>query len=58
MRYYRSYKEKRSKIVGKIIIGIDPGNARHHAVIINATGIPTGKTFSFSVSYNGFRKRL
>ena len=58
MRYYRSYKEKRSKIVGKIIIGIDPGKARYHAVIVNTAGIPTGKTFSFSVNYDGFRKKL
>jgi len=58
MRSYRSYQEKRSGVVGKVIIGIDPGKARHHAVIINATGIPIGKTFSFSVSYNEFRKKL
>jgi len=58
MKSYRSYQEKRSNVVDKIIIGIDPGKARHHAVIINANGIPTGKTFSFSVSYDGFRKKL
>lgn len=58
MRSYRSYQEKRSKAADKIIIGIDPGKTRHHAVIINATGIPTGKAFSFSVNYDGFRKRL
>ncbi|NQV18862.1 MAG: IS110 family transposase [Armatimonadetes bacterium] len=58
MRYYRSYQEKRAQFTGKTIIGIDPGKDRHHAVIIDANGIPIGKTFSFSVSYQGFRKRL
>ena len=58
MKSYRSYQEKRTKIMGKIIIGIDPGKYRHQAVIIDANGIPIGKTFSFSVSYEGFRKRL
>ena len=58
MRYYRSYQEKRAKVTSKTIIGIDPGKDRHHAVIIDANSIPLGKTFSFSVSYQGFRKRL
>ena len=58
MRSYRSYQEKRSKIKGKTIIGIDPGKSKHQVVIIDATGIPTGKTFSFSVNYEGFRKKL
>ena len=58
MKSYRSYQEKRTKIMGKIIIGIDPGKYRHQAVIIDANGIPIGKTFSFSVSYEGFRKKL
>lgn len=58
MKSYRSYQDKRSKVFGKIVIGIDPGKDRHHAVIVDANGIPTGKTFSFSVNYDGFRKRL
>lgn len=58
MRSYRSYQEKRSKINGKIIVGIDPGKARHHAVIIDADGLPVGKQFSFSVSNDGFRIKL
>jgi transposase len=58
MKSYRSYQEKRSKVAGKMIIGIDPGKSRHQAVIIDASGIPTGKSFSFSVSYDGFRKKL
>lgn len=58
MRSYRSYQEKRSKAADKTIIGIDPGKSKHQAVIIDTTGIPTGKTFSFSVNYEGFRKKL
>ena len=58
MKTYRSYQEKRRKTTDKIIIGIDPGKSQHQAVIIDAGGIPTGKTFSFAVSYEGFRKKL
>ena len=58
MKSYRSYQDKRSNVFGKMIIGIDPGKGRHQAVIIDSAGIPTGKSFSFSVSYDGFRKKL
>ena len=51
MRSYRSYQERRTIIAGKTIIGIDPGKTKHQAVIIDKTGIPVEKTFSFSVCY-------
>ena len=51
MRSYRSYQNKRTRIAGKTIIGIDPGKIKHQAVIVDKTGIPVEKTFSFSVCH-------
>jgi len=48
MRSYRSYQTKRINVADKTIIGIDPGKSRHQTVIIDATEIPIGRTFSFS----------
>ncbi|MEA1897684.1 MAG: IS110 family transposase [Bacteroidota bacterium] len=58
MRSYRAYQERRSNVSGKTIIGIDPGKSRHQAVIIDTTGIPVGKTFSFSVNHKGYHEKL
>ena len=58
MRSYLSYQAKRSSVTDKTIIGIDPGKSRHQAVIIDANGIPKGKTFSFSVNYKGYHEKL
>ncbi len=58
MRSYRSYQKKRVKAAGKTIIGIDPGKTKHQAVIIDADGIPTGKTFSFAVNHKGYHEKL
>ena len=58
MRSYRSYQKKRSKAADKTIIGIDPGKSHHQAVIIDANGIPRGKTFSFTVNYKGYHEKL
>ena len=58
MKSYQSYQKKRSKITGKTIIGIDPGKSRHQAVIIDVSGIPVGKTFSFAVDHKGFHEKL
>ncbi|MFH0991379.1 MAG: transposase [bacterium] len=49
---------KRSQIVGKIIIGIDPAKAKHQAAIIDTSGAQLGKSFSFDVSYEGYTKTL
>lgn len=58
MKSYRSYQAKRSEAADKTIIGIDPGKNRHQAVIIDAGGIPKGKTFSFAVNYIGYHEKL
>ena len=58
MRSYRSYQTKRINVADKTIIGIDPGKSRHQSVIIDATGIPIGRTFSFSVNHKGYHEKL
>ena len=58
MKSYRSYQKKRISAADKTIIGIDPGKSRHQAVIIDANGIPRGKTFSFAVNHNGYHEKL
>lgn len=58
MRSYRSYQAKRSNVADKTIIGIDPGKSRHQAVIIDTSGIPIGKTFSFAVNHQGYHEKL
>ena len=46
--------EKRQFISRKIIIGIDPAKDKHQVRIIDSSGIPLGKTFSFRNDYNGY----
>jgi len=58
MRSYRNYQNKKNQIVNKTIVGIDPGKKSHQAVIINPSGIPIGKPFSFSESYKGYHTKL
>lgn len=43
---------------GKIIIGIDPVKAKHQAAMINVDGVQIEKSFSFSVSAEGFHREL
>ena len=58
MRSYRNYQNKKNQIVNKTIVGIDPGKKSHQAVIIDPSGIPIGKPFSFSESYKGYHTKL
>jgi transposase len=53
-----SLQHKRSMIDGMNIVGIDPAKAKHQAVIVDATGVQIGKTFSFDVSHEGYTAML
>lgn len=55
---FKTYQEKRKHISGKTIIGIDPGKERHHAAIIDEQGNQKGRSFSFTVNYEGFNVTL
>ena len=52
------YQQKRQAILGKSILGIDPGKANHHGAILDASGAQQGTSFSFSVSREGFDHTL
>lgn len=51
-------EHKRQAISGKWILGIDPGKERHTGALLNPSGDPQGRSFSFAVSAHGFRKTL
>ena len=46
----------KSLINGKYVVGIDPGDTAHKAIIISAEGFPISKPFGFSVDFKGFQK--
>lgn len=45
-------------IRGKTIIGIDPAKGKHQAALLDADGLPIGKSFSFATTYKGFHDTL
>lgn len=49
---------KRHYISDKFIVGIDPAKHKHQAMVLDSAGVPVGKSFSFSNSYNGFLFKL
>jgi transposase len=52
------YQQKRQAVLGKSILGIDPGKAKHHGAILDASGAQQGTSFGFSVSREGFDHTL
>ena len=49
---------RRRFIQGKTIIGIDPAKGKHQAALLDADGLPLGKSFSFATAYKGFHDTL
>ena len=45
---------KREAIVGKNLVGVDPGKGSHTAVVLDSHGHQQGTSFSFPVSRHGF----
>jgi len=45
---------KRHYVSDKFVVGIDPAKYKHQAMVLDPSGLPLGKSFSFSNSYNGF----
>jgi transposase len=60
MRYksYKTYQEKKRKITGKKVAGIDPASEKHEVTVVDENGIQVGGSFSISVSYKGFNEEL
>jgi hypothetical protein len=51
-------QNNRRLIDGKTIVGIDPAKLKHQAAVIDAARNQLGKSFSFSVSFDGFTTTL
>lgn len=60
MRYrsYKKYQEKKMKITGKKVAGIDPASEKHEVTVVDENGIQVGGSFSISVSHKGFNEEL
>lgn len=57
MQFNKNFNQKK-EIEGKYIIGIDPGDYNHRAVVLNTFGQVIGKPFSFAVNYDGFNVKF
>ncbi len=55
---YEKHMEKKQMISGKRIVGIDPAKEKHQAAVVDEEGIQRGKSFSFSVSHEGYTVTL
>lgn len=54
----QALEDKRRAIVGKIIVGIDPGKSSHQAVMLDENGFQMGTPFSFAQSDAGSHHTL
>jgi transposase len=50
----QTLETKRHFVSGKFVVGIDPAKNKHQAMVLDSAGVPLGKSFSFTNSYNGF----
>jgi transposase len=55
--YLRSL-ERKQKIVGKMVVGIDPAKDKHQAVVLDEDHMQRGPSFSFQRSYEGYNEKL
>ena len=52
------YEEKKREVRGMVVVGVDPGKDYHQFAVLNEYGEQVGKSFSVSVSYEGYENRL
>lgn len=55
---YQKHMERKRKIAGKRVVGIDPAGRNHQAAVVNEQGIQQGKSFMFPVSHEGYEVKL
>lgn len=55
---YEKHMEKKKMLAGKRIVGIDPAKEKHQATVLDEEGMQRGKSFSFSVSHEGYSEKL
>ena len=54
----KAYQEKRQAILGKPVLGIDPGKQKHAGAVLDAGGVQQGNAFRFEVSREGYDETL
>jgi transposase len=57
-RGYQKYMERKKRLSGKRIVGIDPAGHTHQAAVIDEDGVQMGRSFTFRVSYQGYTEKL
>jgi transposase len=55
---YKRHQERKRKIAGIKVIGIDPAKEKHQVTVIDEHGIQMGSSFSINVSHKGFNVDL
>jgi len=55
---YKKHQERKQKIAGMKVIGVDPAKERHQVTVLDEHGIQMGGSFSINVSHKGLNKDL
>jgi transposase len=55
---YKKHQERKRKIAGMKVIGIDPAKEKHQVTVLDEHGIQMGNSFSITVSHKGFNEDL
>jgi len=55
---YLRYLERKQKISGKRIVGIDTAKESHQAAVIDERCMQVGTSFSFQTNYEGYNRKL
>ncbi len=50
-RSYKKYQERKHKVAGMKVIGIDPAKEKHQVTVLDEQGIQMGDSFSINVSH-------
>jgi transposase len=57
-RGYQKYIERKKRLSGKRVAGIDPASKKHQLAIVDEQGIQVGGSFAFPISYKGYTEKL
>ncbi len=57
-RSYQQYQEKKRKISGKTVVGIDPAKEKHQVTVVDGEGLQVGGSFSILLIAERLKKSL
>jgi len=57
-RGYQKFADRRRRLAGKHVVGIDPASEKHQAAVLDREGIQIGRSFAFPVNYEGYETKL